>query len=141
MGMGGNMSRCATPLSRQNSMSMEDFSTSMPGLNNPQPQPQQRVTSSARFRRSNPGSPRKSVSIDSLHSHTVNNGHYHDETPLSSQPVSRQSSANYKPDYTLDSYIPTSSIPSGYYVQHEPIRSNPGSPSKRVAFKGKCYRN
>ena len=138
MGMGGNMSRCATPLSRQNSMSMEDFSTSMPGLNQPsQPsQPNQRVTSSARFRRSNPGSPRKSVSIDSLHGHTVNNGLYGSHDDLNSQPVSRQSSANYKPDYTLDSYIPTSSIANGYYVQQEPVRSNPGSPSKRVAFKG-----
>ena len=143
MGMGGNMSRCATPLSRQNSMSMEDFSTSMPGLQQssqqPSQNPQQRVTSSARFRRSNPGSPRKSVSIDSLHGHTINNGsssYYGSHEDMNSQPVSRQNSAQYKPDYTLDSYIPTSSIANGYYVQQEPVRSNPGSPSKRVAFKG-----
>ena len=64
-------SRCATPLSRQNSMSMEDFTTSMPALNSANG-PRDRVTSSARFgnRRSNPGSPRKSVSIDSLHQHS-----------------------------------------------------------------------
>ena len=64
-------SRCATPLSRQNSMSMEDFTTSMPALSSANG-PRDRVTSSARFgnRRSNPGSPRKSVSIDSLHQHS-----------------------------------------------------------------------
>ena len=78
MGVGNGQnsvgSRCATPLSRQNSMSMEDFTTSMPALgsaNGPRGGPGgDRVTSSAHFsRRSNPGSPRKSVSIDSLHQH------------------------------------------------------------------------
>ena len=80
MGVGNGQnsvgSRCATPLSRQNSMSMEDFTTSMPALgsaNGPRGgggPGGDRVTSSAHFsRRSNPGSPRKSVSIDSLHQH------------------------------------------------------------------------
>ena len=80
MGVGNGQnsvgSRCATPLSRQNSMSMEDFTTSMPALgsaNGPRGgggPGGDRVTSSAHFsRRSTPGSPRKSVSIDSLHHH------------------------------------------------------------------------
>ena len=48
--------------------------------------------------------------------------------------TSRAANSN---DYS-DSHVPvTSSMQNGggYYTQ-DPIRSNPGSPSKRVAFKG-----
>ena len=146
-------------------MSMEDFSTSM--SSNP------RVTSSARYRRSNPTSPRKSMSIDSLHQHSVAGngggggglGGYYDDIPPSHTTLSRQNSAtgnhfHYNPaasssannmtskmasasDYNPNNYpdhiqIPTTSVQNGgyYYPSAEPIRSNPGSPSKRVAFKG-----
>ena len=132
-------SRCTTPLSRQNSMSMEDFNTAM--SSNP------RVTSSARYRRSNPTSPRKSVSIDSLHQHS-NGGHYDDipHTTLSRQnsatgnhlyyhPVTSRSSG-HPADYIADTPIPSTSVQNGGYYYPEPVRSNPGSPSKRVAFKG-----
>ena len=157
-------SRCATPLSRQNSMSMEDFTTSMPALSSANGPRDQRVTSSARFRRSNPGSPRKSVSIDSLSQHAASQGYFGGSSDgLDTAQSSRQSSAgtghyhhglNHQhhmqpqqpqqikaPEYALDTYIPGNSTvgpphqSNGYY-QPEPPRSNPGSPSKRVAFKG-----
>lgn len=152
MGLSGQNggSRCATPLSRQNSMSMEDFTTSMPALGQ-NGQARDRVTSSARFRRSNPGSPRKSVSIDSLHQHQQTAPSYYDGNFQQNEVPSRQSSAGSvhhyhnhpqngqqqnRPEYTLDTYLPaTSTAGNGYYNQ-EPPRSNPGSPSKRVAFKG-----
>ena len=159
-------SRCATPLSRQNSMSMEDFTTSMPALssaNGPRGGADQRVSSSARFRRSNPGSPRKSVSIDSLSQHAASQGYFGGSSDgLDTAQSSRQSSAgtghyhhglnNHQhhmqqqqikaPEYALDTYIPGNSTVQGHpqqsngYYQPEPPRSNPGSPSKRVAFKG-----
>ena len=143
-------------------MSMEDFSTSM--SSNP------RVTSSARYRRSNPTSPRKSMSIDSLHQHSVAGngggggglGGYYDDIPPSHTTLSRQNSAtgnhfhsaaannmtsrmaassansDYSNNYPGDhGQIPTTSVQNGgYYYPSDPIRSNPGSPSKRVAFKG-----
>lgn len=137
---------------------MEDFTTSMPALNSGMNNGN-RVTSSARFRRSNPGSPRKSVSIDSLHQQQNSNApnvYYNDYNMAAaeqmSQQQSRQSSAGtshypivhhgqqmyqHKPEYTLDTYVPATSTViqnGGYYG--EPVRSNPGSPSKRVAFKG-----
>ena len=56
-------SRCATPLSRQNSMSMEDFSATDSGH---LPRLANRVASSARSRRAPPTSPRKSFSTDSF---------------------------------------------------------------------------
>jgi hypothetical protein len=117
---------------------MEDFASSTAP----------RMPNSARFRRSNPGSPRKSVSIDSLHQHSNSGGHYDNEVP--SQQQSRQNSAaaahhnmtsrhqQQQSDYGLvpvaDTPIP-SSMHNGYYDQ-EPVRSNPGSPLKRVAFRG-----
>ena len=61
--------------------------------------------------------------------------HHHHYVPVTQPPP--VSSAQMKPEYTLDTYIPATSMATqqnGYYA--EPVRSNPGSPSKRVAFKG-----
>ncbi len=119
---------------------MEDFTTSVNNHSG-------RMSTSARgfnHRRSNPGSPRKSVSIDSLAQYNNSND--------SSAASSRQSSANYSRQHPSDSSMPLadtpipsstimpSSMSNGYsnhqeYNHHQP-RSNPGSPSKRVLFKG-----
>ena len=90
-------------------------------------------------------------------------GGYYDDIPPSHTTLSRQNSAtgnhfhsaaannmtsrmaassatasDYSNNYPGDhGQIPTTSVQNGgYYYPSDPIRSNPGSPSKRVAFKG-----
>lgn len=144
-GVHSSGSRCATPLSRQNSMSMEDFQTSM--MNNTP----RMATSASRFRRSNPGSPRKSVSVESsLHQYSVEpeQTNFHPQHNQHNQ--HRQNSAHYREDY---SNIPVADTPiphhaqypvvpqyhqtnGGGYMDHSGPRSNHGSPTKKmVAFR------
>ena len=66
-------------------------------------------------------------------------GHYH--PGLNQHHVAQQQQQQMKgQDYALETYIPGNSTvaphqSNGYYQPESP-RSNPGSPSKRVAFKG-----
>ena len=66
-------------------------------------------------------------------------GHYHHGH--NNHPQHHNTQQIKGPEYALDTYIPQNSTVAphqnnGYYQQPEPPRSNPGSPSKRVAFKG-----
>ena len=68
-------------------------------------------------------------------------GHYHHGHNNHPQHHNTQQQQIKGPEYALDTYIPQNSTVAphqnnGYYQQPEPPRSNPGSPSKRVAFKG-----
>ena len=70
-------------------------------------------------------------------------GHYHHGHNNHPQHHNTQQQQIKGPEYALDTYIPQNSTVAphqnnGYYQQQqpEPPRSNPGSPSKRVAFKG-----